>query len=113
MSSTTKYGPTLHRASFADSVLIASCRLPLPRRQILPARESLLAFLQIMAPTRTHSHPPRPLDVARTSADRMWIHSGNTPEPALVTRVESEFREMPGLSLTVHQAARLFHLAEE
>jgi len=28
-------------------------------------------------------------------------------------RVKSEFREMPGLALTVHQAARLFHLGEE
>ena len=66
-----------------------------------------------MAPTRTQSHPPRSLDVALTAADRMWIHSGNNPEPALITRVASEFREMPGLALTIHQAARLFHLGAQ
>jgi DNA-binding IclR family transcriptional regulator len=43
----------------------------------------------------------------------MWIHSGNNPEPALITRVASEFRERPGLALTVHEAARLFHLAAQ
>src|SRR5687768_2929612 len=62
--------------------------------------------------TRTYTHPPRPLDVALSSADRVWIHPPE-PLPSLVTRVASEFREMPGLALTVDQAARLFHLGAE
>ena len=33
-----------------------------------------------------------------------------THEPRLYTRIESEFREMPGLMLTLPQAARLFNL---
>jgi hypothetical protein len=65
-----------------------------------------------MPPTRTQSHPPRPLDMTVSSADRLWIH-GDQPQPSLVTRVASEFREMPGLSLTLDQASRLFHLASE
>ena len=43
----------------------------------------------------------------------MWIDSGKNSESALITRVASEFREMPGLLLTVHQAARFFDLAAE
>jgi hypothetical protein len=31
-------------------------------------------------------------------------------EPALYARIEAEFREMPGLTLTLPQAARLFNL---
>ena len=37
----------------------------------------------------------------------------NELPPSLVTRVASEFREMPGLMLTLDQAARLFDLAAE
>ena len=65
-----------------------------------------------MPPTRSSSHPPRPLDAAVSSADRVWMHPHNL-EPSLVTRVASEFREMPGLMLTLDQAARLFDLAAE
>ena len=34
-------------------------------------------------------------------------------EPELVTRIQTEFREMPGLTLTLPQAARLFSLEPE
>jgi hypothetical protein len=33
-----------------------------------------------------------------------------TDHPALLRRIEAEFREMPGLTLTLPQAARLFSL---
>ena len=35
-----------------------------------------------------------------------WHHE----EQVLCTRVRAEFREMPGLKLTLSQAARLFHI---
>jgi hypothetical protein len=64
-----------------------------------------------MAPTRTYSHPPRSLDVASAALNQPW--RGRPPEPALIARVASEFQEMPGLLLTLAQAARLFQLTDE
>jgi hypothetical protein len=32
------------------------------------------------------------------------------PQAALLVRVQSEFQEMPGLQLTLNQAARLWHV---
>jgi hypothetical protein len=36
-----------------------------------------------------------------------------SPSPELISRVVGEFREMPGLSVTLAQAARLFNLSGE
>src|SRR5262245_35431306 len=52
---------------------------------------------------------PIPLEDRRAAAPR---HEAGPPEPmsALAIRVRGEYREMPGLRLTVRQAARLFSL---
>ena len=62
-----------------------------------------------MPPTRTQ-HPARPFDVATVPADRLRV---DDTSPELVARIASEFREMPGLVLTVNQASRLFDLSHD
>jgi hypothetical protein len=56
------------------------------------------------------------VQLTTSSEDRPATAVGNgvgAPEPTspLAMRVHGEYREMPGLRLTVHQAARLFSMA--
>jgi hypothetical protein len=61
-----------------------------------------------MAPTRTYNRPPSPLDVLPGAST-----SASTARSETVDRVAAEFREMPGMSLTLSQASRLFDLRPE
>jgi hypothetical protein len=42
--------------------------------------------------------------------DEDFVTSPHTPHDRLASRVRGEFREMPGLRLTLAQASRLWHL---
>ena len=46
------------------------------------------------------------LDITRTGMNRRWIED----DRRIQARVQAEYREMPGMSLTLGQAARLFDL---
>jgi hypothetical protein len=53
--------------------------------------------------------PFRPLSGRSPAGDRRNTQA----REALLSRIQGEFQEMPGLSLTVEQASRLFNLPSE
>ena len=48
--------------------------------------------------------------LTQTTSRERYIDAGSSAPPELLRRVEAEYREMPGLTLTVAQTRRLFGL---
>jgi len=57
--------------------------------------------------TITNVNPPAPVPV---SPPRRPVQAGTVRHDALLHRIRGEFREMPGLSLTLYQAQRMWNL---
>src|ERR1700687_3561050 len=72
---------------------------PPPVTEVLPPSVTTMELEPELVPS------PTAIPLLPGSDRRNW-----TDRNALVRRVESEFREMPGLSLTLAQAVRLFSL---
>ena len=51
-----------------------------------------------------------PAAVDTTNGDAILLPSYQKVTPALLAQIRGEFREMPGLSLTLRQASRLWNL---
>jgi hypothetical protein len=51
-----------------------------------------------------------PAAVDTTTGDAILLPAYQTVTPALLAQIRGEFREMPGLSLTLRQASRLWNL---
>src|SRR5262245_56940621 len=75
-------------------------------------RATATSLLTAMRPQLSTAQKPTRLDERRATAPR---HDAGAPESMspLAIRVHGEYREMPGLRLTVRQAARLFSLAPD
>jgi hypothetical protein len=67
-----------------------------------------------MSATRPLAEIPADLDLSQTVlAAHLLLSDRNMHAHALVERVRGEFNEMPGLQLTVPQAARLLGIEQE
>jgi hypothetical protein len=65
----------------------------------------------VLADRDKREAPMSPLAGERRRVER-GTSSGEPPRPRLVTMIESTYREMPGLSVRLDEAARLFGLRE-
>jgi hypothetical protein len=84
---------------------------------MLPATLDVLADPTSRPPDVSSNPVPRPQRARRPDASRLApSRPGIVPlddHPDLLRRIRGEFREMPGLHLTLGQAARLFDLRED
>ena len=62
---------------------------------------------------RLRSHDPVALVAVERRRSARGTTEGEPPRSQLVRMIEASYREMPGLSLHLHQAARLFGLREQ
>jgi hypothetical protein len=54
--------------------------------------------------------PSAPAAVETTNGDAILLPAYQKVTPALLAQIRGEFREMPGLTLTLRQASRLWNL---